>query len=399
MNLSFLKTPESEIRHRIGTIRQYMLHQNMEAVFVTHRSDIFYFSGTAQNGYLMIFLNQDPILFIKQYLPRAIQETSVKTVEKISSVKDIPGKIKELHGRLPQKCGLAFDVVPHRDFLFYSHLFDGVDFSDATPVIENCKQIKSDWEIEQLDQTAELSRKTFEYIEHNIRPGISEMEFCGMFETFARKHGHPGQMLMRHYREEGFPFHLMSGENGGLPGALDSPVCGTGTSNAYPYGAGPRLMKKNEPILIDFGTALNGYHLDESRMFCMGKMEPQAMDASLAAIEILYHLLDHMTPGAVMGDLFEMSVKYAARLGYEETFLGLPELKAKFIGHGTGLELVEKPVLARGKKEELKPGMVLAVEPKFIFKNRFAAGVESVIHVTSTGARFLSTIEHKVFIC
>jgi Xaa-Pro aminopeptidase len=62
-----------------------------------------------------------------------------------------------------------------------------------------------------------------------------------------------------------------------------------------------------------------------------------------------------------------------------------------------GLELVEAPILSRGNPQILMPGMVFAVEPKFIFKDRFAAGIESVIQVTDTGARFLSKTENRIF--
>jgi len=60
---------------------------------------------------------------------------------------------------------------------------------------------------------------------------------------------------------------------------------------------------------------------------------------------------------------------------------------------------VENPVLAQGRKEPLSPGMVFAVEPKFIFKDEFAAGIESMIHVTDKGSRFLSLTENKIFDC
>jgi Xaa-Pro aminopeptidase len=116
-------------------------------------------------------------------------------------------------------------------------------------------------------------------------------------------------------------------------------------------------------------------------------------------MEILYSILSLMKPGMVMGDVFDHSLQLAKKLGYEEQFLGLPDLKSIFIGHGTGLELVENPIISKGKKDILKPGMVFAVEPKFIFKNRFAAGIESVIQITDKGACFLSTTPHEIFIC
>ena len=96
---------------------------------------------------------------------------------------------------------------------------------------------------------------------------------------------------------------------------------------------------------------------------------------------------------------FEKSVKSAKSLGYEEQFLGLPGIKSNFIGHSIGLEIVESPIISKGKKDVLKPGMVFAVEPKFIFKNEFAAGIESVIQITEDGACFLSTTPHEIFIC
>lgn len=97
-----------------------------------------------------------------------------------------------------------------------------------------------------IKKAAKLSEKTFAYIQENLRPGISEMEFCGEFETFARKSGHSGSVLTRHYRAEGYPFHFLSGKSGGLAGVVDTPCCGTGTSIAHPFGAGPKIIEKNE---------------------------------------------------------------------------------------------------------------------------------------------------------
>ncbi|MCD4675476.1 MAG: Xaa-Pro peptidase family protein [Desulfobacula sp.] len=395
----FDPTPETEIIARINAVQEQMAAFQVEALLLTHKPDIYYFSGTAQDCYLYIEKDHDPVLFVKRYLPRAQQETALKNIEPIESIKDIPKLVESRFKKHPGTCGLAFDVVPVKDFQFFQHLFSQTTFVDGSFVIEACRQIKSPWEIDQMKKAALVSKQTFDFMAENIKPDISEMEFCGMFEAYSRTLGHSGKLLTRHYRLEGFPFHLMSGKNGGLPGAMDSPLCGTGTSNAYPYGAGPRLIKKNEPILIDFGTVINGYHIDESRMFVIGKMPEGAKDASKASIEILHTLLDRMKPGVTMGEIFETAVNVAKKLCLEDQFLGLPNLKSKFIGHGVGLELVENPILAKNRKTLLKPGMVFAVEPKFIFKHEFAAGVESMIHITENGSEFLSITENKIFFC
>jgi Xaa-Pro aminopeptidase len=392
-------TPASEIFSRIHTLKRHMEAAGMAAILLTHKPDIYYFSGTAQDCYLYVSLDKDPLLFVKRYLPRARLETPIKDIFPVLSVTQIPLKITEVHPRLPSNLGLAFDVVPVRDYHFFQGLFNQTKILDGTPLIEACRQIKSVYEIQQMKSAAKVSKETFDFMAKNLTPGVSEMEFCGKIEAFARCRGHSGKLQMRHYRSEGFSFHLMSGKTGGLAGALDSPVCGTGTCTAYPFGAGPKLIRENEPILIDLGTMVKGYHMDESRMFVMGKMAPAAMAASLAATEILYLVKEAMKPGAVIGDMFDLSVSAAAKMGYTQEYLGLPHLKSRFVGHGIGLELVENPILAKGRSTQMCPGMVFAVEPKFIFKNQFAAGIESVIQITDTGSRFLSQTENKIFSC
>ena len=399
MNNSAFSTPVpvSEISNRIHALKTRMENTGTSAVFLTHKPDIYYFSGTAQDAYLYVPVDHDPLLFVRRYLPRAVAETGIDQVIPVASITRIPEQIHSVHGRLPTSLGLAFDVVPVRDFQFFETLFTPAVMTDATPMITGCRMIKSGWEIDRMAVAARLSRDTFSFVREHMTPGESEIAFCGRVEAFARAHGHSGKLLVRHYRAEGFSHHLMSGVSGGLGGALDSPVCGTGTCSAYPYGAGHKLIQKNEPILLDLGIMVNGYHMDETRMLVMGTLPPEAKQAGQAAIDILHDVKDRMAPGISAAEVFSAAVNRAGKLGLHETFLGLPGLKSRFIGHGVGLELVEPPVLSRNNPQELMPGMVFAVEPKFIFKDRFSAGIESVIQVTDTGARFLSVTENRVF--
>lgn len=390
--------PASEIVNRIHALKGRMETAGIHAVFLTHKPDIFYFSGTAQDAYLYVPKDHDPLLFVKRYLPRALAETGIDRVEPVDSITRIPERIRSLCGRMPASLGLAFDVVPVRDFQFFENLFTPAIMTDATDLIMGCRMIKSGWEIGQMAVAAGLSRDTFSFVRDHMVPGESEIAFCGRVEAFARTHGHSGKLLVRHYRAEGFSHHLMSGVSGGTGGALDSPVCGTGTCSAYPYGAGPKRIQENEPILLDLGTMVNGYHMDETRMLVMGTLPPDAEQAGQAAIDILHHLLEKMKPGVPAGEIFTAAVNRAEKLGLADPFLGLPGLKSRFIGHGVGLELVETPILSKGNSQELMPGMVFAVEPKFIFKDRFAAGIESVVQVTDAEARFLSVTENKMFV-
>jgi Xaa-Pro aminopeptidase len=164
-------------------------------------------------------------------------------------------------------------------------------------------------------------------------------------------------------------------------------------------GAGNKILQAKEPIMVDLGSVFNGYHMDETRMFAISAMPVRALDASKAAIEIHNSVLEKARPGISVGELFDYSVKLAKALGYANPYLGTPGHKVAFIGHGIGLELIEPPIIAKKKKDRLEAGMTLALEPKLVYVNEFAAGIESVLLVTASGARLISKVPVEVFVC
>ncbi|MCG6537151.1 MAG: aminopeptidase P family protein, partial [Syntrophales bacterium LBB04] len=222
-----------------------------------------------------------------------------------------------------------------------------------------------------------LSRDTFVYAQEALRPGFTELEFAGMMETFSRRHGHGSQLRIRDQQTEGHPGHILSGISGGIVGLLDSPASGEGTSAAYPSGPGNKLLAADEPIMIDFGTVMNGYHIDETRFFAIGSMPERAKQACQAAMEIHNQIIERAIPGTAVSELFQFSVARAAALGYQDQYLGPPSHKVVFIAHGIGLELVEPPFIAQGRSDLLEVGMTFALEPKLVFAGEFCAGIES----------------------
>ncbi|HSO67140.1 MAG TPA: M24 family metallopeptidase, partial [Desulfatirhabdiaceae bacterium] len=303
------------------------------------------------------------------------------------------------YGRIPHKIGMELDVLPVTQFHFYQKLFSDQLLVDCSVMILDTRKIKSEWEISQMLSCADLSLKTFEYMKSAIRPGLSEMEFAGMAEAFARKHGHMGRLRVRDFQTEVYTWHVLSGKNSAMLGMLDSPASGAGNSIAFPCGAGWKPLEVGEPIMIDFTTALNGYHMDETRMFAVGSMPEKAMSVSQAAIDIHDAVLEKITPGMTAHEVYEYSVSVAQKIGFSESYLGPSGYKVSFVGHGIGMEVIEPSILARGKQDRLMPGMTFALEPKLVVENEFMAGVESVFRVTETGTRLMSRVPVDIFIC
>jgi Xaa-Pro aminopeptidase len=393
------KVPASEIEKRKAGIQRELQINGIDGLFIVQRVDLYYFSGTAQNGFLYMPAEGDPLLCIKKYMPRARKETPLKNLVEIKSIKEVPRLISDFYGRLPEVMGFELDVVPVTDFNFYRSLFPAQECVDGSPLILRMRKIKSPWEIDMMERTAELSLETLKYAKRALQPGLTEIEFAGMIETFSRKMGHGAGLRVRDYQTEGYPWHILSGKSGGMLGLLDSPSSGEGTSAAFPCGASRKPLTTNEPIMVDFGTVLNGYHLDETRMFVMGSMPDRALNACRAAIDIHDGVLEMAKPGITMAELFQQSEDLATSLGYAENYLGPPGYKVTFVGHGIGLELIEPPFIAKDREEPLEPGMTIALEPKIVFQDEFIAGIESVFLVTDSGSRLISKVPTEIFTC
>ena len=391
--------PAGEIRKRIGRLQRRMAEKAMDAVFIVQRVDLFYFSGTCQDGFLLVPRRGRPLLFIRRYHPRAAAESPLEAVIAIGSVKEIPGLVERRWGRLPRRVGFELDVLPVREFEFYRRLLDVEAAPDASELILAVRGRKSHWEIARMTRTAAVSRQTFDYIRRVLAPGLGEMELAGMYETFARRLGHAAGLRVRGFRSEGYNWHILSGARGAVVGLLDAPASGTGTSAAFPSGAGHAKLASGEPILIDLATVVDGYHMDETRMFALGGMPAGALAASRACIRIHDAVIAAARPGVACRELFAVGLSEARRLGYEEIYLGPPDYRVRFVGHGVGLELIEPPFIAAGRTERLEAGMVFALEPKMLLPGEFAVGIESVFVVTGDGARLLSQVPVDIFIC
>ena len=142
MNNKF-KVPANEINQRTLRIQKVLQGNGIDSLLIVQRVDLFYFSGTAQNGVLYIPAEGEPLLFIIKYMPRAQKESSIKNIIEIKSIKEIPDLISDFYGRLPHVFGLEYDVLPVKDFNFFKTLFHDQKFVDVSPYILKTRMIKS----------------------------------------------------------------------------------------------------------------------------------------------------------------------------------------------------------------------------------------------------------------
>jgi Xaa-Pro aminopeptidase len=124
-------------------------------------------------------------------------------------------------------------------------------------------------------------------------------------------------------------------------------------------------------------SAYNGYVVDCTRTFYIGKIEDKLSGALDTSLHIQEAVVDRFTSGTNLKEIYDMAHEMAEKSGLGDFFMGYGKDKVKFLGHGVGLELDELPVIAEGFDFTLRENMTVAIEPKFLFPKVGAVGVEN----------------------
>ncbi len=380
----------SEFHNRVERFQEVLRREGIEGVLLVQRADTFYFSGTAQNVHVYIPGAGHPVVLAYRDVGRAREESAWDVIP-LTGISKIPDLIEGAGLPVPQVIGMELDVLPVSNFERYRKAFPEGKFADVSFFVRMVRAVKSAWELAQIEASGQVYQGLLDYAKQVIRSGRTEIELEIMLESEARRLGHQGLVRVRGFGSEFYCSGLISGARGAVPGYFDGPVIGIGTSPAYPKGASSATIQAGEPVLVDWVTMVDGYNIDQTRTLVVGEVSPELRNAYETAVEVEERVRRALVPGRVTGEIYaEILAWVRENTPYEHNFMGIGATRVSFVGHGIGLELDELPTISRGAKEVLAAGMVISVEPKFVFAGVGAVGIEDTMVVEgNTGARML----------
>jgi Xaa-Pro dipeptidase len=389
-------TPLDELERRVQNLQEVMQRDSLDGALLTEKMDLFYFGGSMQQGFLFIPVDQKPLFMVKRNFNRAKEETKWENVMPLKGLKQLSEYLHDYTRKDIQRLGLELDVLPVNQYKQLEQVFPHIQFVDLSTAIREIRMIKSEFEVDCFRQAAKVAANVNRQVPGLLKVGKPEIILAAEIETLYRREGHQGILRMRAFNTEMFFGHVYSGANGTASTFLDSCTGGEGVTPACPQGAGWKTLVPHEPIGLDYGSMFGGYVLDHTRVFSIGALPPDLERAYEAALQIQDDVVSRAVPGAVCGDLYELALEIAAANGLGDFFEGYKDEQVKFIGHGVGLDVDEFPLLSQGSKHILNPGMVFALEPKFIFPGKGMIGLENVWLVTESGLEKISLIPDEI---
>lgn len=380
-----------EIDRRVARMQALIREKGLDGAFFIFPIDVYYFCGTNQNASLWMPAEGAPILLVRKSLARAQEESAVIDVRPFPASKDFSGLFNES----VRKIGMTFDVIPVQQLNYYSKLLPDREFVDISALNRELRSVKSAFELDQLRRSGRAIGEVFAQVPQFLKAGMREVDVAAEFEYRLRKAGNEGYIRMRAFNQELF-LGLAVSAGGAAHGAFDGAVTGRGLSSAAPYGSSFSLIQENEPVFLDYTGVFNGYITDMTRVFVVGKLDPQLARAFDLSLEIQAFLQGVLKPGAICEELYFKSAEMAEQAGFGKYFMGMPGEQSRFVGHGVGLELDEWPILAKGFKDPLKAGQVIAIEPKFVIPGKGVIGIENTFAVTGSGGEKLTDLPDQI---
>jgi Xaa-Pro aminopeptidase len=385
-----MQIPYTEIQNRMSKFRQTMDIQNpsWEIAIIVSKVNLYYFTGTMQDGMLLIPSNEEAVFWVRRSYERAVEESLFPTIKAMDSFKDAASILKTL----PDTVYLETEIMP---LAMYQRLQKYFPFKNVKPLDAQVGWVrarKSTFELSVMEQCGKIHTKVLEEIVPTLlKEHISEAEFAVEIYSAMVREGHQGQVRFGMFDTEMVLGHIAFGESSIYPTAFNGPGGNYGVGPAVPsLGSRKRKLTRGDLVFVDIGCGLYGYHTDKTLTYVYGKALPEeAQQAHKQCVSIQNEIAAMLKPGAIPSQIYQTIIG-GLNADFMENFMGFGSRQVKFLGHGIGLTIDEVPVIAKGFDDPLEEGMVFALEPKKGIPGIGMVGIENTFIVTPNGGKCIT---------
>lgn len=377
-------------KEKLEKIQQQMQLSGADACLLCVDVNLYYLTGRIYNGYFYIPAEGKPYFFVKR--PAGFSGENVYYIRKPEDITDI---LSATAMELPEYLWLETDVLSYNESIRLEKIFRPARLGDAGKLMRNIRKVKTAEEIEQFRISAQRHVEVYKEVRECFRMGMTDLQLQYEIEYRMRKMGSLGLFRAYGSNMDVFMGSLLAGKNAEAPSPFDFALGGRGEHSIYPLGACGVVLEEGMAVMVDMAGNYTPYMTDMTRVFSVGRLADEAYRAHRVSLDIHERVMEMARPGTACADLYREAVDIAEKAGLSDCFMGTQQ-QAKFIGHGVGLQINELPVLTPRSQEVLEPGMVFALEPKFVIPGTGAVGIENTLLVTDSGVENLTVFEEDI---
>jgi Xaa-Pro aminopeptidase len=353
-----------KVRHK--AVRDAMKELGIDGLLLTHDADLAYLTNFTGADSVGLITEKDFYLITDfRYQEQAQLEAGwVKLTVRDGKMDEALGKV--LAGAKVKKIGFEanFATVGQIDALARA-LKEAQCSAQLVPlsdVMLNIRKVKDDHEIDLIRKSVALAEEAFTAVRDEIKAGLSENYVAGLLVLELRSRG---------AQNSSFPVIVASGPNSSLPH----------------YQPGEALVGRDQPLLIDWGALLKGYCSDLTRTLMIGRVSPRMKEIYNTVLKAQLAAIKFLRPGVTTHQADRVARDIIDSAGFKENF-------GHGLGHGLGRDIHELPAMRKtAKDEELRPGMIVTVEPAIYIPGEGGVRIEDDVLITHSGCEVLSSLD------
>lgn len=239
-----------------------------------------------------------------------------------------------------------------------------VELVPLQDVMVNIRKVKDDNEIDLIRKSVGVAEEAFEAIRSEIKVGQAENYLAGLMVFELRSRG---------ASNSSFPVIVAAGANSSLPH----------------YRPAETLVQRDQPLLIDWGALFKGYCSDLTRTMLVGRVSSRIKQIYKVVAEAQAAAIKFLRPGVTTLQADRVARDVIERAGFGDQF-------GHGLGHGIGREIHEMPSMRKsGGEEELRPGMIVTVEPGIYLPGEGGVRIEDDVLITHSGCEILSSLDRS----
>ena len=260
------------------------------------------------------------------------------------------------------KIGLDEMNISPQDLEIFRKEFSKANIIFAYEIFREIRKIKTSEEIKRIRVSTEITERAAEDACEAIKEGITEIELVNIFQSAV-------------------------GKQGAIP-SLTYFGCGTGSSLTDRNPTNYRL-KKGDFVMFDVGCIYQHYHSDIARTVVLGEPSSKQIKYYQAIKEGRSMALNILKPGVKAKEIFEVTVKSIRDSG-------IPHFNRHMVGHSTGVEPYDLPIIGPDCNLPIEENMVINIETPYYELGFGGIQLEDTFLINSKGFEYISSLPQEL---
>lgn len=347
-----------------------MKELKLDAMLLTHPPDLEWLSNFTGHDSVGLVTDKDFHLITDfRYKQQADMEAGWLKVA-IREGKMVDTLSKVVHDTKARRIGFEANFTTFGQITALDHALKdlGKSNGDHEPelvpledVMTNLRKVKDDHEVDLVRKSVQVAEEAFLAIKDEIKAGQTEGYLAGLLIMELRSRG---------ASDTSFPPIVAAGPNSALPH----------------YRPGEVTVARDQALLFDWGARYKGYCSDMTRTYIIGRASPRIKQIYKVVYEAQMEAIKFIRPGVTTKQADRVARDVIEKAGFGDYF-------GHGLGHGIGLDIHELPTMRKtGGEEELRPGMIVTVEPGIYLPGEGGVRIEDDVLITHSGCEVLSTL-------